>query len=71
MINRKLVVGAEYRMKPNNLGVDNERSYRDVFVAYFPTKNLSVTGAYVDLGDITVFNPKKQRGWYLSVQAGF
>ncbi len=71
MINRKLVVGAEYRMKPNNLGVDNEKSYRDVFVAYFPTKNVSVTGAYVDLGDITVFNPKKQRGWYLSVQAGF
>ncbi len=71
MINRKLVVGAEYRMKPNNLGVDNERAYSDVFVAYFPTKNLSVTAAYVNLGDITIFNPKTQRGWYLSVQAGF
>jgi len=71
MINRKLVVGAEYRMKPNNLGVDNERAYSDVFVAYFPTKSLSVTAAYVNLGDITIFNPKKQRGWYLSVQAGF
>ncbi|MES2902490.1 MAG: DUF3034 family protein [Pseudomonadota bacterium] len=71
MINRKLVIGAEYRMKPNNLGVDNEKAYSDVFVAYFPTKSLSVTAAYVNLGDITIFNPKTQRGWYLSVQAGF
>ena len=71
LINRKLVAGAEYRMKPRNLGADNEKNYYDVFVAYFPTKNLSLTAAYVNLGDITVFNPKQQRGWYLSVQAGF
>nr|WP_230408448.1 DUF3034 family protein [Undibacterium flavidum] len=71
LINRKLVVGAEYRMKPRNLGVDNEKDFSDVFVAYFPTKNFSVTAAYVQLGDITVFNPTKQRGWYLSMQAGF
>lgn len=71
LINRKLVVGAEYRMKPRNLGVDKEKDYSDIFVAYFPTKNFSVTAAYAQLGDITVFNPKTQRGWYLSVQAGF
>ncbi len=71
LLNRKLAVGAEYRMKPRNLGVDNEKDYYDVFVAYFPTKNLSVTAAYATLGDITVFNPKNQRGWYLSLQAGF
>lgn len=71
LINRKLVVGAEYRMKPRNLGVDKEKDYSDIFVAYFPTKNFSVTAAYAQLGDITVFNPKNQRGWYLSVQAGF
>lgn len=71
LINRKLVVGAEYRSKPRNLGVDNEKDYYDVFLAYFPTKNLSVTAAYVNLGDITIFNPKKQTGWYLSLQAGF
>lgn len=71
LINRKLVAGAEYRTKPRNLGTDNEKDYYDVFVAYFPTKNLSLTAAYVNLGDITVFNPKQQRGWYLSVQAGF
>ncbi len=71
LINRKLVAGAEYRMKPRNLGVDNEKDYYDVFLAYFPTKNLSITAAYVNLGDITVFNPKQQRGWYMSVQTGF
>ena len=71
MITRKLVAGAEYRMKPRNLGVDNEKAYYDAFVAWFPTKNVSVTAAYAVLGDITVFNPKNQKGAYLSVQAGF
>ncbi len=72
LINRKLVAGIEYRMKPNNLGVDkDEKAFSDVFVAWFPTKNFSVTAAYVDLGSITVFNTKNQRGWYMSLQAGF
>lgn len=71
LLNRNLVVGAEYRMKPNNLSTDNEKDYYDVFVAYFPNKHLSVTLAYVSLGDITVFNPKRQEGVYLSLQAGF
>ncbi|MFZ6777989.1 DUF3034 family protein [Undibacterium sp. Ji83W] len=71
LINRKLALGAEYRMKPRNLGVDNEKDYYDVFVAWFPTKNVSVTAAYATLGDITIFNPKNQRGWYLSLQTGF
>ncbi|MBC3886617.1 DUF3034 family protein [Undibacterium sp. FT31W] len=71
LINRKLAAGVEYRMKPRNLGVDNEKDYYDAFIAWFPSKNLSITAAYARLGDITVFNPKNQRGWYLSVQAGF
>jgi len=71
LLNRKLAIGAEYRMKPRNLGVDNEKDYYDVFVAWFPSKNVSVTAAYATLGDITIFNPKNQRGWYLSLQAGF
>ncbi len=70
MLSRKLVAGAEYRMKPRNLGIDREKDYADVFLAYFPTKNISVTAAYATLGDITIFNPATQRGWYLSVQVG-
>ncbi len=71
LINRKLALGAEYRMKPNNLAADNEKDYYDAFLAWFPSKNLSVTLAYVVLGDITVYNPTRQRGTYLSLQAGF
>lgn len=68
---RKLAIGAEYRRKPRNLGVDHEKAYYDAFVVWFPNKQLSLTLAYAVLGDITVFNPKRQRGAYLSVQAGF
>lgn len=71
LINRKLALGAEYRMKPRNLSADKEKDYYDVFLAWFPTKNLSATLAYVSLGDITVYNPKRQNGVYLSLQAGF
>ena len=71
LIDRRTVAGIEYRMKPHNLGVDKEKDAYDAFIAYFPTKNLSVTAAYVALGDITVFNPKRQNGVYLSLQAGF
>lgn len=71
LVNRKLALGAEYRRKPRNLGVDNEKAYYDVFVAWFPSKNLSLTAAYVELGDITVFNPARQHGLYWSLQAGF
>ena len=71
LVTRKLAVGAEYRRKPHNLTVDDEKAYYDAFVAWFPTKNFSVTAAYAELGDITIFNPKKQHGVYVSVQAGF
>ena len=71
MFTRKFVGGLEYRQKPRNLGVDKEKAYYDAFVAWFPTKNVSVTAAYAVLGDITVFNTRTQRGAYLSLQAGF
>jgi hypothetical protein len=71
LLNRNLAVGAEYRMKPRNLGDDKEKDYYDAFIAWFPNKNLSITAAYVALGNITVLNPKRQKGYYLSLQAGF
>lgn len=71
LINRKLALGAEYRHKPHNLGVDPEQAYYDAFVSWFPTRNVSVTAAYAHLGEITVFNKKKQKGWYVSLQTGF
>ena len=71
MLNRKLVAGLEYRHRPHNLGVDREQANSDVFVAWFPSKRLSVTAAYVVLGQVTVFNTTRQRGAYVSVQTGF
>ena len=71
LINRQIAAGVEYRMKPRNLAVDKEKDYYDVFAAYFPTKNISLTAAYVVLGDITVLNPTNQKGAYLSLQIGF
>ena len=71
LFTRKLAGGVEYRRKPHILGVDDEKAYYDAFVAWFPTKNFSITAAYANLGDITIFNPKKQRGLYLSAQVGF
>ena len=71
LVRRDLVAGVEYRMKPHNLGVDNEKDYYDAFVAWFPSKKVSVTAAYAVLGDITVFNPTRQKGLYVSVKAGY
>ncbi len=69
LVTRKLLVGVEYRSKPDNLSFARESSWGDLFAAYAISKNLSVTAAYADLGDIVTF--KRQRGWYLSLQAGF
>lgn len=69
LFSRKLAVGAEYRSKPNNLGFAREDDAFDLFAAYFINKNASLTLAYVDLGRIALQG--KQRGIYLSLQAGF
>jgi len=68
LLSKRLLVGAEYRAKPNNLGL-KESDWIDLFAAYAVNKHLSVTAAYVDLGTIATF--KGQRGLYLSLQAGF
>jgi hypothetical protein len=61
-----LVAGAEYRQKPDKLSAFQEDDFWDGFVAWFPTKNISVTAAYADLGNIAIHD--SQRGWYLSLQ---
>ncbi|EGF31929.1 Hypothetical protein in Cyanoglobin locus [Oxalobacteraceae bacterium IMCC9480] len=71
LINRQLVAGVEYRMKPRNLSVDNEKDAADVFVGYFLNRNVSVMLGWVTLGDVTIFNPRRQNGAYLSLQGGF
>ena len=69
LVSKRLLIGAEYRSKPNNLGFAKEDDWADLFAAYAVNKRLSITAAYVALGDIATF--EKQRGLYLSLQAGF
>ncbi|SDG48084.1 Protein of unknown function [Onishia taeanensis] len=60
------VVGVEYRQKPDNLGVAAENDWRDLYVAHFFNKHVSLTGAWLDLGDIAGL--ADQQGGYLSLQ---
>jgi hypothetical protein len=68
LVSRKLAFGGEFRTKPNNLGVAKEDAAFDLFAAYFLNKNLSLTAAYVNLGNIVLHD--HQDGAYLSLQAG-
>jgi len=69
LLSRRFAVGTELRTRPNNLRFANERLGFDAFAAWFPTPNLSVVAAYVDLGPIA--NQGRQNGIYLSLQLGF
>tara|TARA_R110001606_G_C15402875_1_gene653445 strand:- start:594 stop:1604 length:1011 start_codon:yes stop_codon:yes gene_type:complete len=90
LLRHDIAIGVEYRMRPNNLenlqghplsvsSIDAEEDAWDIFAAWFPTKNVSLAVAYVDLGVILnpgqtalgMPNPKKQHGAYLSMQVGF
>ncbi|MFE8073292.1 DUF3034 family protein [Marinobacteraceae bacterium S3BR75-40.1] len=68
-LNRQWLVGSEYRQKPDNLGFAKEDDWKDVFVAYIPTRELAVTAAWVDLGNIAGL--KDQTGFYLALQGAF
>ncbi len=69
LLGRHFATGAEFRTKPDNLSFAREGHAWDAFVAWFVTKNLSVTAAYVDLGSIAT--RKNQAGPYVSLQLGF
>jgi hypothetical protein len=69
LLTRKLALGAEYRMKPDNLSIAHEDDWYDLFLAWAPCKHVSVTVAYADLGNIVIAD--NQRGLYASLQVGF
>lgn len=68
LLSRKFALGAELRTKPSNLSIAREGAAYDVFAAWFPNHNLSLTAAFADLGNIVIRD--HQRGAYLSLQAG-
>ena len=81
LLSPKLAVGAEYRVKPNNLegiiapGDLKETEWKDLFIAYTPVKNLTLTLAYVDLGQVVpalaAARTSSQTGTFLSAQVAF
>lgn len=83
LLRPNLAVGAEYRFKPNNLqalgaaaglgAALREEDWKDLFIAWAPSKNVSLTLAYVDLGRIVpgVTRDRRQTGYYLSAQVAF
>ncbi|APZ41828.1 DUF3034 family protein [Acidihalobacter ferrooxydans] len=84
-LNRNVAIGGEYRqmpqyqlVAPSNTGgkvgalanaVSKTNNWNDVFVAWFPYKNLSVTAAYVNLG--TIASVPNQHGMYVSLTTTF
>ena len=69
MLTDNLLVGTEYRARPNNLSAFKEDDAKDVCIAWFPVKYLSITAAYVDLGNIA--DKDNQKAWYLSGQISY
>ncbi|MBX9764190.1 MAG: DUF3034 family protein [Pseudomonadaceae bacterium] len=69
LFNPHWALGIEYREKPDSLSFAGESDWADVFVGYFPTKNLALVLAYARLGEIATLD--NQDGVYLSVQGSF
>ena len=66
LLTDNLALGADYRWKPDNLSAFKEDDAGDVFVAWFPHRNVAITGAWAQLG--TIAGKKKQDGLYISLQ---
>ena len=78
LASRTLAFGAEYRRKPDNLNPSllgaglKEDDWYDMFAAWAPNKNVSLTVAYVQLGRIVpAIATKRQDGGYASAQIAF
>lgn len=69
LLTPKLLLGAELRTKPDNLAFAKETQAGDLFAALALNKAVSLTFAYVDLGDVATI--RRQSGPYVSMQAGF
>lgn len=69
LVTTRLLLGAEYRTKPDNLRFASEDDSYDLFAAWAVARHVSLTAAYVDLGDIATV--RGQRGLFLSLQGAF
>ncbi len=68
LLTDNIVLGMDYREKPDELNFAGEDDWQDFFLGWFVNKNLSIVLAYTDLGSIAGLD--NQKGWYLSFEAG-
>ena len=83
LLRRDLAIGAEVRFQPDNLQATGraaglgsalrEDAWKDIFIAWAPSKNLSFTLAWADLGRVVpgITNGRRQSGAYFSAQVAF
>jgi len=69
LLSRDLVLGYEFRQKPNNLSFSEENHWQDVYLAWFYDKSISAVIGWADLD--TIAGLGNQQGLYLSIQATF
>lgn len=69
LLSRNIVLGSDYRTKPDQLAFAPEEDAAAIYGAWLPNKTFSVTAGYVALGDIALQG--EQNGIYLSIAAGF
>ena len=83
LVSKNVAIGAEYRFMRNKLETAGKAAalgnglrsadWKDIFIAWAPTKNVSLTLAYVDLGVVVPATTasRKQQGVYVSAQVAF
>jgi Protein of unknown function (DUF3034) len=83
LLSRDIAIGAQYRFKSKGMEATarsaslgdalREDDWKDLFIAWAPSKNLSLTLAYVDLGRMAPGVPmnRRQSGGYISAQFSF
>lgn len=74
LLTRKVAIGGEIRTGPRNLSHDDQTNAWTLFVAWAPTRNLSLVAAYLNIGSVlapVTGVTRHQDGPYFSVQAGF
>jgi hypothetical protein len=69
MLSPRLVVGGEWRTRPDNLGIAHEGDAKDLFAAWALSRHVTMTAAYVDVGSVATF--ANQRGGLLSLQFAY
>jgi hypothetical protein len=66
MLSPRLLVGGEWRTRPDNLAFACESDAKDLFAAWAISRRVTLTAAYVDVGSVATF--AHQRGGLLSLQ---